>query len=284
LNTLSTRFKLIVLVVVCFLSLKVEGQNINLQIQKGDVTCFGGSNGVLNVQVINTNNCGPGPYKYAIYNSSSTTPLFIQGPLSFGTQASFTGLSAGSYNIEVWDSWNGSSSTSVCETANNIQINQPSILSAQTAITNVACYGAATGSIQITVNGGTTGAGSANTCKGYNISWTGPTSGGDPNCICSTGNPSNCIVEIPTANASLATNQYTMTNLPFGTYTITITDFAGCTLVITRSITQSPEIIPIIDIVDANCANETGSILVTANGNDGTPGSVGFNVAWQKIG
>ncbi|MEN9302905.1 MAG: hypothetical protein RL264_1334, partial [Bacteroidota bacterium] len=261
------------------------GQNINLQIQKGDVTCFGGNNGILNVQVINTNNCGPGPYKYAIFSGGSTTPLSIQGPLNFGTQASFTGLTAGIYDIQVWDAWNDNIPTSVCETAANIQINQPSVLSATTSNTNIICNNAETGSILITVNGGTTGSGSGNSCKGYNISWTGATSGGDANCICSSGNPSNCVIEIATASPSLTTNQFTMSNLPAGTYNISITDFSGCTLNIIRTITQPNPITPTFSIASANCVNGTGSITVGGlDATDGTPSNVGFNVSWQLAG
>jgi hypothetical protein len=63
----------------------VAGYGQSLNVSKGDVSCFGGSNGLINVQVILTNNCGPGPYKYAIYLNGSSTPVSIIGPLNYST-------------------------------------------------------------------------------------------------------------------------------------------------------------------------------------------------------
>jgi len=75
-NTI-TSFKFSFVLLLLLLSGKVEGHNINLQIQIGDVTCFGGSNGVLNEEVINSNNCGPKTYKCTNYNFRSSTTLLI---------------------------------------------------------------------------------------------------------------------------------------------------------------------------------------------------------------
>ena len=253
----------------------------NLQIQKADVTCNGGNNGSISVTLLNNVNCGAGPYRYVLKNTSTGQILQISASTSSLTHQ-FNTLISGLYSVEIWDTWNGDIG-SWCEPPVDINITQPSIISVSSQLTNVACNSFSTGSILLTVNGGTTGAGSGNNCKGYNISWTGTTSGGDPSCVCSTGNPSNCIIEIPTANPSATTNQYTLPNLPAGTYNITITDFAGCVLNINRNITQPPPITPTFIITNPTCSSDGGSILVSGlDASDGTPGSEGFNVSWQQ--
>ena len=188
---------------VFLLGMTVAGYGQSLNVSKGDVSCFGGSNGLINVQVILTNNCGPGPYKYAIYLNGSSTPVSIIGPLNYSnilglpaSTASFTGLTPGSYYIEVWDLWNNNTSLSVCDNA-SINITQPTQLVANAVSTNVTCNGGNNGSINVSVSGGTTGQGASNVCKGYNVSWSGTAGGGDPLCVCSLpGNPSGCVVEV----------------------------------------------------------------------------------------
>jgi hypothetical protein len=100
-----------------------------------NVLCFGQSTGSLTV----TASGGTSPYQYSI-NGGSTWQ-------SGGT---FSALAAGTYTITVKDANN-------CTTTTSATITQPSApLSATvTAQTNVLCFGNATGSVAISVAGGT---------------------------------------------------------------------------------------------------------------------------------
>ena len=101
---------------------------------KTDVDCFGGSTG----SVIVAANGGTPAYQYS-----------INGVL-FQASATFPNLAAGNYIITVKDSRNCLSTTSVT-------ITQPAtaVTGVITSQTNVACFGAATGSVTVAGSGGT---------------------------------------------------------------------------------------------------------------------------------
>ncbi|MEZ4940137.1 MAG: SprB repeat-containing protein [Saprospiraceae bacterium] len=105
------------------------------------VTCFGGSNGSIEIQVSG----GVGPYTY-LWNNSTTT-------------ANQTNLAAGSYFITVTD-------TEGCTAMAFFQISQPAVISTTPNIWDVNCFGFDDG--QITLGnpvGGT---------PPYNFQWVGP--------------------------------------------------------------------------------------------------------------
>jgi uncharacterized repeat protein (TIGR01451 family)/gliding motility-associated-like protein len=99
-----------------------------------NVTNFGGATGSATVSV----------------TGGSTGYTYSWSP-SGGTGATATGLSAGTYTVTVTDANN-------CTTTASATITQPSTaLSSNISIqTNVACFGSATGSVTVSVYGGTT--------------------------------------------------------------------------------------------------------------------------------
>ncbi|MFN5653250.1 MAG: SprB repeat-containing protein, partial [Flavobacteriia bacterium] len=97
-----------------------------------------------------------------------------------------TGLPAGTYEVFVEDV-NG------CLDSAEITLNNPTPLLFSAVVTNVQCFGQATGSIDLSVSGG---------AQPYFFSWTG-------------------------ANGFTASTE-DISNLPLGTYDVTITDFNGC--------------------------------------------------------
>ncbi|HOY32634.1 MAG TPA: SprB repeat-containing protein [Bacteroidales bacterium] len=104
--------------------------------------CYGSNNGAIALTVSG----GTPPYNYLWSNGSTSKDL--------------TGLAAGTYTVTVTDANN-------CTQAyTNISVNQPtdSVNIGETH-TNVLCYGGSTGSIDISVTGGT---------APYTYSWTGP--------------------------------------------------------------------------------------------------------------
>ncbi len=187
-----------------------------------NVSCNGGANGSASV----TASGGTNPYSY-IWNPSSQT------------NATATGLSAGTYTVTVTDAHG------CTETATTV-ITQPLLaLSATTlTITNVGCNGGANGSASVIASGGT---------NPYNYIW----------------------------NPSSQTNA-TATGLSAGTYTVTAVDAHGCTASATASITQ-----PLLSlsattstIANVSCnGGANGSASVTASG-----GTNPYSYIWNPSG
>jgi hypothetical protein len=138
-------------------------------------------------------------------------------------------LAAGTYTVTVTDANN-------CTNTLSATITQPTAIVLSTPQVNVLCNGSATGSIDLTVNGGT---------PGYTYNWTGG-----------------------------ATSQDRV-NLAAGTYTVTVTDANNCTQTTSVTITQPTAIVLSTTQVNVLCnGNASGSIDLTANG--GTPGYTYF--------
>jgi SprB repeat len=110
---------------------------------KTDVSCNGGTNGVINI----TASGGIAGYTY-IWSDASTVQDRI-------------GLSAGAYTVTATDA-NG------CQATLTVTINEPTPITLSIAPTSVSCTGGTNGSILVTATGGT---------ASYNISWSGTASG-----------------------------------------------------------------------------------------------------------
>lgn len=200
-------------------------ENPEIQAMGTNVSCFGGANGTAIVDVLG----GALPYTYDWSNDGPENPD--------NDPPAISGLTAGVYMITVTDG-NG------CMAVDNITILQPqaALVATVNSVTNVACRGASTGAIQLSVSGGT---------APYSYNW--PTPAAD--------------VEDPV-------------NLPAGTYTVTVTDLNGCTANATATITQPATALSATTNVISNTlcfGGNTGSASVTANG--GTPG---YTYRWSN--
>ena len=182
-----------------------------------NVACHGGT-GSATV----TAGGGNSPYTYA------WTP-------SGGSNATATGLTAGSYTVTVTDH-NGCTGTA------SVTITQPAVLTATiSAINNVPCHGG-TGSATVTAAGGT---------PAYTYSWA--PSGG-----------TNAIG----------------TGLTAGSYTVTVTDHDGCTATASVTITQPTLLTATISAVtNVSCNGGAGSATVTAAG-----GTLNYTYSWAPSG
>jgi len=124
-----------------------------------------------------------------------------------------------------------------CTATIPVTITQPAAALAATITgkVNVKCFGQATGSLTATATGGK---------SPYTYAWN----------------------TIPVQNTATATG------LAAGTYTLTVTDVAGCTTVISATVTQPDALVATIsNQVNVDCAgNANGS--VTVKGSGGTPG------------
>ncbi len=120
-----------------------------------------------------------------------------------------------------------------CSTSTSATVTQPAAaLSTTTSVTNVACFGNSTGAISLTTSGGT---------GAYSYNWSGG---------------------ITTQNR---------TNIPAGTYSVTITDANSCSTSLSRTITQPTAALnALTSVTNVACfGNSTGAVTLTATG--GTP-------------
>ena len=217
-----------------------------------NVSCNGGGNGTATVVASG----GAGGYTY------SWAP-------TGGTNATATGLAAGTYTVTITDANN-------CQTTKSFTITQPTAMSSTTSQTNIACNGGSTGVATVNVSGGTapytyswspTG-GTAATATGlsagtYTVTVTDnngctltrtftitqPTAitatTSQTNVSCNGGSNGTATV-VASGGAGGYTYSWapsggtaaTATGLSAGTYTVTVTDNNGCTLTRTFTITQ----------------------------------------------
>ncbi|MEE4247335.1 MAG: hypothetical protein V2I33_18140, partial [Kangiellaceae bacterium] len=184
--------------------------NLSISGTSTPVVCNGESNGSVNAVVSN----GTGPFTYTWDTLPDTTP-------------SVSNLPAGSYTVTVTDQ------TTLCTQSTTIIVNEPTVLSTGIAVTNILCKGDATGSVDLTVNGGT---------PPYSYLW-------------NTG----------------ATNE-DLINVIAGTYSVTVTDANGCTATNSSDVLEPATEVSgsIAQITNVECLGEnTGRI--TAEGDGGIP-------------
>ncbi|RWU06135.1 MBG domain-containing protein [Pedobacter chitinilyticus] len=249
---------------------------------QNNVSCNGGANGTA--QVIATG--GTPAYTY------SWAP-------SGGTNATATGLAAGTYTVTVTDA-------NACTKTQTFTITQPSALVVSpVAQTNIACNGGATGSATVAATGGTPGytyswapsGGTAATATGlvagtYTVTVTDANACTKTQTFTITQPPAFAITTsqtniacngsatgAATVNVTGATGPYTYswapsggtaataTGLVAGTYTVTITDANACTTTRTFTITQPPALATTAGTVNnVSCnggANGTAQVITT---------------------
>ena len=185
-------------IIITLLSLFIISQEIvlgqSLQFSISDITCNGQCNGSMSVNQLIPVNCGNGPFQYEIVDPISGT---ITSPVTSATSFSFPNLCAGTYTLNILVNGN------ICESA-GFNITQPQTpLTLTSTQVNVGCAGNTTGSINVTVVGGT---------PGYTYIWTGP--------------------------SGYSANTQDLLNLAAGTYTLTATDANNCTTQTVTTITQ----------------------------------------------
>ena len=172
-----------------------------------NVSCNAGTNGTITTTVTN----GSAPYTYAWSDGGVTTQ-------------NRTNLAAGTYTVTVTDANMATGTASII-------ITQPTALVLSETHVNVLCNGASTGSIDLTVSGGT---------PAYTYSWTGG-----------------------------ATTQ-DRTGIGAGTYTVTVTDNKGCTKTLSTIITEPTVLVLTETHVNVVCNGQSnGSIDLTVSGGTG---------------
>jgi hypothetical protein len=249
--------------------------SFNVGATQTNINCNGQSTGTATANPTG----GQAPYTY-IWSANTGSQ----------TAQTATGLIAGTYSVTVTDNVG-------CSKTKSVTITQPSVLSAGTVATNVTCFGAANGTIELTMSGGTqpyvyswsngattedlasltpgnytvvvTDAKGCTTFAGAlitqpnvlvaNIAGTNETALNANNGTV-TANPTGGTPAYTYAWSSGATTK-TVSNLAPGTYTVTVTDANGCTSI--ESIVVEPFICDLEALANSNDADCNG-------GNDGT--------------
>jgi hypothetical protein len=185
-----------------------------------DVSCYGGSNGSITI----TNANGTAPFQYS-----------IDGGLNYQSNNTFNGLTAGTYTITVVDV-NG------CTGFITKTIIQPTQLIVNINNVQSSCYGTSTGSINLSVSGGS---------PSYSYLWSGPN--------------------------SYSSTQLNISNLATGSYTLTVTDNKGCTSIKNVFVPSYNQVIINSIVTNIACKGElSGAIDITVSGGSGS----GSNYLW----
>ncbi|HRG01917.1 MAG TPA: gliding motility-associated C-terminal domain-containing protein [Bacteroidia bacterium] len=176
-----------------------------------NTSCFGGNNGGFTV----AGSGGSGaPFTYTL-----TSPFQSNG---IGT---FTGLSAGTYSVITKD-------VAGCTTSTTVVISEPALLTLNATPVAALCFGTATGTINLTGNGGTP-------TYSYNL------------------------------NGGAYQTSSTFANQFSGIYSMGIKDANGCTATQTVQVTQPTALAIQVATQNANCTAANGIASATVTG--GTP-------------
>lgn len=202
---------------------------LTTSIVSSNVSCFGQKTGTV-----------------AVIPAGGTTPYYYLWN-NFATDSALTGLDAGRYTVQLIDS-NG------CLTYDTAFVTEPSQIAIAGNVTDVVCFGANTGSVALTVTGGT---------PTYTFAWTGGSSTQD------------------------------LLNATAGTYTVTVTDANTCTLASTFNISQGAKIVTNLAGYNPICnGGTTGAVSAIVIGGSGpytylwstTPIQTGVAISGIKAG
>ncbi len=117
-----------------------------IQIDSKGVSCNGDQDGVLTITALSG---AGGPYKMSYsYNGGAYTSPVSLGVINNTNPYAISNLSPGDYTFKILDE-NG------CETNKMVTVTQPNVLALTEVHVNVDCFGDSSGSIDVTVSGGT---------------------------------------------------------------------------------------------------------------------------------
>ena len=206
------------------LIIAVAGTVVNDCIKKGEGG--GGPNGRITITIIYPGG-GSGPYTYS-----------INGGLTFSSNNVFTGLTSGTYNIVACDTI-----LSCCTTDQIILPAVPHVTISATA-TPVNCSFSGSGSIDVTINGGT------------------------PTYFYSIYKKLGVNLYTLIANGSTSNTNLNINGLTYGEYLVNVYDFNGClgsqTVIVNQPITVSGT------STSETCSYSSGG-TITINASSGTP-------------
>lgn len=172
---------------------------------------------------------GVAPYTY----SWNTQPAQLT--------ATATNLAAGTYVVFVMDANNCSTSISVTIGQDSSTVNAVATASFYNG-SNISCFGAHDGYINVNVTGGT---------APYTFAWTGP--------------------------SSYTSSSQNISGLAAGTYNLTITDATGCSVTLSQQMIEPASAVALItSVINGDCQTpNTGAVDLSVSG-----GTTGYSYAW----
>ena len=187
--------------------------------------------------------------------ASGGTPGYTYAWSDGPTTQNRSGLSSGSYTVTATDA-NG------CTGTLTVVIDEASDIVITASQTNVSCAAGNDGSILVTATG---------TLPPFNVSWSGP----------SNGNP-------PGDEIAASGDSYAITGLAAGTYSITVTDGAGCTASLSRTLIEPAPLVATPTATGFLCFGQTGDVSLTVTGGTADyiyswTGPNGFTATMQNI-
>jgi PKD repeat protein len=266
------------------------GGTASLQ-SSANVSCNGGSDGTATVQMTAAQDRSP-----------------MRGHLQEESAATGIGLSAGAYTVTVTDA-NG------CITTLPVSINEPTPLNMSMSSTQAACTGAPNGTATVVVTGGTgpysyqwaPGGGTTASISGlyagnYTVTVTdggGCTSSNSVQvtspsnislnatstpALCFGGNEGSATVLVTGGTAPFTYSwapggqtAATATNLPAGSYAVTVTDASGCISVMAVDVIQPADIIIEVTGTSTLCIGQETTIEAIVSG-----GTAPYNYYWNN--
>jgi hypothetical protein len=183
-----------------------------------NVSCYSGSNGAVDLSATG----GAGSYTYEWEHGPTTQDL--------------SGVAAGTYTVSVSDGQ--------CSVELDVTVTQPSAALALTSsATTVNCTNALSGSIDLTVTGGT---------LPYSYVWRNDL-------------------------AAIVSNNQDLSNLAQGTYSVVVTDSKNCSTNASVPVSAAPPIVLSATATAACSGQATGSITLTVSG-----GTANFSYLWSN--
>jgi len=265
-----------------------QPDSVELSYVKTDVRCTGGNDGAIDVSITG----GTSPFQTIWSNNATTEDV--------------SGLYAGSYDLVVLDS-------NACAATVSVTISEPAPLIVNGAVTHLLCNGGTTGTVDITVTGGT---------PPYNFLWSDSSSSEDLTAVAASAytlsasdanqcsNTSTFVITEPPALvlSGIATNllcqvnnsgaidlttsggtppySFTWSNnassedlsgLDVGSYSVTATDSNGCTATASFALTQPNSFVLSYTTTDVSCfGGNDGAIEMTV-----VTGTAPFRFLWS---
>ena len=228
--------------------INISNNTIFVDLEADSVRCFGEANGGILVRL------GEGTPPYEVFYEQLPATGNLVGPLTVPagqSQLPIINLVAGDYEVIVQDNIG-------TEIRDTISVAEPERLGARPFITDAACFGDSIPEIRIEVRTGSTRVDDPESI--YTFTWDTPFGNG------------------------LMLNSSVLTNVPEGTYSVTVSDSKGCQAISASSVFSPDEItVPDLNIAitDATCTGaEDGMIEITATGGTSTSGDYAYS--WQN--